>query len=95
MSGTITGCVGGVLRDVLCNDIPLLFQSELYASVSVAAGALYVGGLAAGDVNPVWVFLGSGRLAAKTLVLRVGKAWISLDSLVRIECYQWVTMNFR
>ena len=48
MSGMITGCVGGVLRDVLCNDIPLLFQSELYASVSVVAGALYVGGLAAG-----------------------------------------------
>ena len=48
MSGMITGCVGGVLRDVLCNDIPLLFRSELYASVSVVAGALYVGGLAAG-----------------------------------------------
>ena len=48
MSGMITGCVGGVLRDVLCNDIPLLFRSELYASVSVVAGGLYVAGLAAG-----------------------------------------------
>ena len=48
MSGMITGCVGGVLRDVLCNDVPLLFRSELYASVSVVAGALYVGGLRAG-----------------------------------------------
>ncbi len=34
MSGMITGCVGGVLRDVLCNDIPLLFRSELYASLA-------------------------------------------------------------
>ena len=24
----------------------------------------------------------------------VGKAWISLDSLVRIETYQWVTSDF-
>jgi hypothetical protein len=27
--------------------------------------------------------------------LRVGKAWISLDSLVRIEPFQWVTPDFR
>ena len=40
--------IGGVLRDVLCNDVPLLFRRELYGSVSVVAGALYVGGLAAG-----------------------------------------------
>jgi uncharacterized membrane protein YeiH len=48
VSGMITGCVGGVLRDVLCNDVPLLFRSELYASVSVVGGGLYVGGLSAG-----------------------------------------------
>ena len=35
VSGMITGCAGGVLRDILCNDVPLLFRSELYASVSV------------------------------------------------------------
>ena len=34
MSGVITGCAGGVLRDVLCNDIPLLFRKEIYASAS-------------------------------------------------------------
>ncbi len=28
-SGMITGCVGGVLRDILCNSIPLLFRAEL------------------------------------------------------------------
>lgn len=45
VSGMITGCVGGVLRDVLCNDVPLLFRSELYASVSVVVGVIYVGGV--------------------------------------------------
>jgi uncharacterized membrane protein YeiH len=29
------------LRDVLCNDVPLLFRSELYASVSVVTGLFY------------------------------------------------------
>jgi uncharacterized membrane protein YeiH len=47
-AGMITGCVGGVLRDVLCADIPLLFRSELYATVSVVAGGIYVGGLSIG-----------------------------------------------
>jgi uncharacterized membrane protein YeiH len=45
VAGMITGCAGGVLRDVLCNEIPLLFRSELYASVSIVTGALYVTGL--------------------------------------------------
>ncbi|UXT97964.1 trimeric intracellular cation channel family protein [Agrobacterium tumefaciens] len=47
-SGMITGCVGGVLRDILCADVPLLFRSELYAAVSVVAGGIYVAGLRAG-----------------------------------------------
>ena len=47
ISGMITGSVGGVLRDLLCNDVPLLFRKELYASVSLLTGLLYVGGLRA------------------------------------------------
>src|SRR5580698_9054524 len=45
VSGMITGCAGGVLRDILCNDVPLLFRSELYASVSAVTGAIYVAAL--------------------------------------------------
>ena len=41
VSGMMTGCAGGVLRDILCNDVPLLFRSELYASVSVVTGLFY------------------------------------------------------
>lgn len=41
-SGVITGCAGGVLRDVLCNDIPLLFRKEIYASASLVTGIVYV-----------------------------------------------------
>lgn len=62
ISGMITGCAGGVLRDVLCNDVPLLFRKELYASVSVVTGGLYVGLLkldwAVGVVVPVALVVG-------------------------------------
>lgn len=44
-SGMITGCVGGVLRDILCAEVPLLLRAELYATVSIATGAVYLGGL--------------------------------------------------
>lgn len=43
LSGMITGCAGGVLRDVLCNEVPLLFRKEVYASASIVTGAAYLG----------------------------------------------------
>ncbi len=74
MAGMITGCVGGVLRDVLCNDVPLLFQSELYASVSIATGLLYVGGLATG--LPHGVVTGVAMAAGLALrLLAIRYAW--------------------
>lgn len=39
--GTITGCFGGVLRDVLLNNVPLIFQKEIYASASIVGGVLF------------------------------------------------------
>lgn len=44
VAGMITGCAGGVLRDILCNDVPLLFRAELYASVSIVTGLFYATG---------------------------------------------------
>ncbi|MDR8390782.1 trimeric intracellular cation channel family protein [Aliifodinibius sp. S!AR15-10] len=40
--GTITGCFGGVIRDVLSGSRPLIFHKELYATASVFGGLLYV-----------------------------------------------------
>ena len=39
--GTITACFGGVLRDVLLNRVPLIFQKEIYASACIVGGLLF------------------------------------------------------
>lgn len=39
--GTITGCFGGVIRDILLNDIPVVFRQEIYATASILGGILY------------------------------------------------------
>lgn len=39
--GTITACFGGVVRDVLLNNIPLLFRKEIYALACIAGGIVY------------------------------------------------------
>ncbi|KAB0327083.1 trimeric intracellular cation channel family protein [Janthinobacterium sp. PLB04] len=43
LAGMITGVFGGLLRDILCNQIPLVLQREVYATVALFTGSLYVG----------------------------------------------------
>lgn len=42
MAGMLTGISGGILRDVLCNQVPVVFMKELYASVSLAVCLLFL-----------------------------------------------------
>jgi len=39
--GTMTGCFGGMLRDVLANEVPMIFKREMYATCCIAGGAAY------------------------------------------------------
>ena len=39
--GTITGSLGGVVRDVLLNEVPLLLRKDIYALACVAGGLVY------------------------------------------------------
>lgn len=48
--GTVTGAMGGVLRDIFINEEPLVFRREVYATVPIVGGLLYwVIGLAGGS----------------------------------------------
>jgi len=40
--GTVTGAAGGVIRDVLINEVPLIFRKEIYAMACVAGGIVYM-----------------------------------------------------
>ena len=40
--GTITASFGGVLRDVLLNQVPLIFRKEIYALASITGGLVYL-----------------------------------------------------
>jgi uncharacterized membrane protein YeiH len=85
VAGMITGCAGGVLRDILCNDIPLLFRSELYASVSVVTGGLYVAVL----------WLGLNHDVATALAFAVGLTFRLLAIRFRWEMPKFVFTDER
>lgn len=39
--GTISACFGGVIRDILCNEIPVIFRKEIYATACIVGGFSY------------------------------------------------------
>lgn len=43
--GIITGSFGGVLRDILINDVPLFFRKDIYATACLAGGIVYWGAI--------------------------------------------------
>ncbi|MDF2940959.1 MAG: hypothetical protein K0R66_1601 [Gammaproteobacteria bacterium] len=45
LMGMTTGIGGGVIRDILCNDIPAIFRRQLYATPALLGGIVYVIGV--------------------------------------------------
>ena len=73
LMGVITGVFGGILRDVLCNEEPLVFTGELYATASWC-GALLLVGLHHLDYPASLAALAGGLLvlAMRLLAMRFG-----------------------
>lgn len=55
LMGTITGSVGGVIRDVLINEIPLIFRREIYALACVLGGIVFVLLYAHSSINVIFI----------------------------------------
>ncbi|MCB1915211.1 MAG: trimeric intracellular cation channel family protein [Rhodocyclaceae bacterium] len=77
--GVVTGVVGGILRDVLCNEEPVVFSGQLYATPSWL-GALLLVGLTELGVSAV-----PAALAAGTFVLLVRLVALRFD--LRLPIY--------
>ena len=40
--GTVTATFGGILRDILCNELPLILRKEIYATAAAGGAAVFV-----------------------------------------------------
>ncbi len=73
MAGMLTGICGGVLRDLLCNQVPVVFCREIYAGVSLFVCALFLALRSSGidtDLNMVVCFIAG--FGFRMLALRYG-----------------------
>ena len=54
--GCVTGAAGGVIRDILINEVPLVFRKDIYAMACIAGGIVYIIGYSVGlqaEVNAI------------------------------------------
>ncbi|TBU74235.1 hypothetical protein DNK06_14050 [Pseudomonas daroniae] len=65
--GVMTGVAGGVMRDVICNEIPLIFKKEIYATACLAGAVTFV--LLRMLETPHWLDTGIAMLVV--LVIRL------------------------
>jgi len=79
--GTISACFGGVIRDILCNEIPVIFRKEIYATACILGGFTYflLRELTA-DTNLTFIVAGLVVIATRLLAVRFK---ISLPSLYK------------
>ena len=68
--GTLSACFGGVIRDILCNEIPIIFRKEIYATACIVGAFAYFG-LQYTPLSHDFVVLISGSLVILIRVLAV------------------------
>ena len=73
LMGVMTATFGGLIRDVLCNEIPLILRREIYATAAALGAATYVV-LSLAALPPPMPSLGAVGVgfAARALGLRLG-----------------------
>ena len=64
LMGVMTGTAGGVVRDILANQVPLILRREIYASACVAGGVLLIVLLQIGAGRPI-----AALFAASTVII--------------------------
>lgn len=73
--GMISATFGGLIRDVLCNEIPLIFRKEIYAIPCLLGGSLYLLGEYFGLGGQGWILWSSAAFIALFRTLAVVFTW--------------------
>ncbi len=79
--GTISACFGGVIRDILCNEIPVIFRKEIYATACILGGFSYFA-LRQLPIDDNIIFMIAGAIVIAIRILAV-KFKIALPSLYK------------
>ncbi|GAB2778882.1 putative membrane protein YeiH [Hymenobacter luteus] len=72
--GVVSALFGGVIRDTLANEVPLVFERHLYATPCLTGAILYVLALPLG-LNPTGLFLGAVGVITGFRLLALRKGW--------------------
>ncbi len=70
----LNGVAGGIMRDMICNDIPVAFTSELYASVAGIVGGM----------NIVFIYLNINLYLSAAIIIGIG-----LTTRILSIVYKW------
>jgi uncharacterized membrane protein YeiH len=57
--GVVTAVLGGIIRDVVCNEIPLVLRQDIYATAAFAGASAYVGLVALGMGSALSIWTGA------------------------------------
>jgi len=57
--GVVTAVLGGIIRDVVCNEIPLVLRQDIYATAAFAGASAYVGLVALGMGPALSIWMGA------------------------------------
>ena len=78
--GTLTGAFGGILRDILVNEEPLIFRKDIYASACIFGGIVY------------WV---SFRMGVNGILTQIPAATGVIATRIMAVRFKWTLPNLK
>ena len=78
--GTMSASFGGVIRDILCNEIPVIFRKEVYATACIVGGVFYF--------NMFWLGFPSQLIYVLTATIVIGIRLLAVKYSLRLPTIQ-------
>jgi uncharacterized membrane protein YeiH len=72
--GTMTACFGGVIRDILCTEIPTIFRREIYATICIFGGIVFFA-LRSFDLDKDILYLATSVVIISVRLMAVRFKW--------------------